>query len=948
MLIRVLGPVTASFDDGTRFDPPSEGQRKLLALLALRAGRAVAAETICDLFELTPGAVRTTVSRLRKALGEALVTESQGYALHADTDVQRFQALVASAKTASSAQAVGLREEALALFAQPALDEFSDEPWAIAEVTRLTELRSAVVEDLIESQIGAGDYDAAIDQLHRHLLDHPYRDRPHELLMEALALSGRQVEALRAFQDYRTELIEEVGVEPGAAITELDRQISVGELTPSNGDHAGEAIPRLRTPAPAIDSMSNLKMPANDFVGRRSEIEEIGQALANSRLVTLLGPGGVGKTRLSYRVASEQLDAFADGAWVGELVDCETSNDVVRSIADVFGLSDVDTVEECADLLAGHELLLVLDNCEHLVDELATVIDVLLSHTARLKILATSRVRLAVVGEQLVTVQPMRTDGEAQELFISRATASGTQLVEADMVAVGQICERLDGIPLALELAAASSRVLSPLELLDRLEDRFALLKGGPRGSVAGRHESLRAAVDSSYESLDEATQTFFRRIAVFAADFPLSGAEAVAADLDRPALDLLAELVDRSLLTQQRVAGRSRYRLLETLRQYGEDRLHELGEFDDAVAAHAAWCFESSEQLVNSGFGSAEATSLNELIASSPNYRVAIARLLDSANPQRAGDLVLHLEDFGYASQTLVALVAPVVEAGVADTHPHGNRIKGMELIRRASSGTTDHRRVLASELAEQIQVEDRGTLQLAVLLISTALGLGPGPAFTQSVVERAADETGAERARLLVASGLGTFYGTDLPDDLALVQAAIDAAQRAGMKRLTVASASMACIAGLRLEEPALGAQLARPFLDHLQELGHASIMSNGLISMYTEAAIQAGMPASEHLAAIRLAGPQLRGDFNKLGQAFARSVQHHGQSALAVRALGACAVVNRSSFSTRQRERILELARTDLSGREVESLLAAGSVSETTDLYREMWAALEPLMG
>ena len=642
MLIRVLGPVVAYLDDGSRFDPPSEGQRRLLALLALRAGRAVAAETICDLFELSPGAVRTTISRLRKALGDALVTESQGYALDAETDVQRFQALVASAKTATSAQAATLRDEAIELFAQPAFDEFADEPWAIAEVTRLNELRSAVVEDLIEGYIRAQEFDAAIDHLHRHLLDHPYRDRPHELLMEAFARSGRQVEALRAFQDYRTRLIDEVGVDPGAAIVELDRQISLGELaefdSPSDSSSPGQT--RVLAPVDTDRAMSNLHFPANEFVGRRAEIAEIGGALAGSRLVTLMGPGGVGKTRLAYRVAAEQIDAFADGAWVAELVDCETAIDVVRTIAGVFGLSDVETAEECASQLAGHELLLVLDNCEHLTGLLMQVVDTLLSQTARLKVLATSRERLAVVGEHLITVSPLRTDGEAQDLFVNRAVASGAVLVDADLVAVGQICERLDGIPLALELAAASSRVLSPLELLDRLEDRFALLKGGPRGSVAGRHESLRAAVDSSYESLSEATQQFFRRIAVFAGDFPLSAAEAAAADLDDHAIDLLAELVDRSLLTQQPINGRSRYRLLETLRQYGEDRLRELGEFDAAVALHIEWCFDSTALLARSAFGTAEAASLAELIASAPNYRLAIARLLESDAPDRAGDL--------------------------------------------------------------------------------------------------------------------------------------------------------------------------------------------------------------------------------------------------------------------------------------------------------------------
>lgn len=413
-------------------------------------------------------------------------------------------------------------------------------------------------------------------------------------------------------------------------------------------------------------------------------------------------------------------------------------------------------------------------------------------------------------------------------------------------------------------------------------------------------------------------------------------------------AIELLAELVDCSLVTQQNVSGRSRYRLLETLRQYGEDRLNDLEEFDAAVSLHIDWCFDSSARLADKAFGASEAASLGELIASSPNYRLAITRLLDSDTPHRAGDLVLNLEDLGYASHTLVGLVAPIIDAGIAATHPDGRRLQGMELIRRASSGSTGTRRVLATELAEHLTVADAGPLQIAVLLIATALQVGPGKAFIDQVVERAAHEPStAEVARLLAASGLGAFYGDELPDDLSLVQAAVDAAQRAGMKRLTVAAASMACIGGLRLGQPELAAEIARPFLDDLAELGHASIMSNGLIAMYTEAAILAGKPPQEHLAAIRLAGPQLRGDFNKLGQALSRAVQQHGHPALAVRALGACAAAERSAFSSTQRETILAKARDELSDREVESLLATGAVSETTDLYREMWAVLEPLM-
>lgn len=975
VLVRVLGAIAIVGDDDVAASPPSEPQRKLLALLAIRSGRPVAAETIRDLFDLSAGALRTTVSRLRRSLGpDVLVTQSPGYALHVETDIERFETMVADARTRTGVDAIGLRRDAIGLFAGAALGEFSDEPWALAEVARLTELRAGVVEDLVDDLIDNDVRDEALALLRVHIDEFPYRDRPRGLLMTALAESGRQTEALRAYQDYRTRLIDEVGAEPSSELQELDRLIASDEHTggrqpvgatgrslagEDTGGDAGGDMAASGTPAGAsvggaattvlLDpTLTNLPYLPNEFIGRTNELAAVGQALAKARLVTLQGPGGVGKTRLAYQCASDQADVFVDGVWVAELVDCHDVASIMQTVAGALRLPAISSPEECGDLLSGHDLLLVLDNCEHLTEEVRQVVGPLLARSGRLKLMATSRERLGVAGEHVVRIDPLAA-GDSQELFRRRAEAAGAALADDEAAAIAEICSRLDGIPLAVELAAATVRYLGSAELVGRLDDRFEILRNGARGSVAGRHQSLRTAVDSSYEALDDQAKTFFRRLSVFGREFPLSAAEAVAGDLEASPLHLVEEMVDRSLLRSITNKGRTAFMMLETLRQYGADRLADDGEFESAIAAHVEWCFATAERLAASAFGSNEVVALDDLVALSPNLRLAINRLLSAGDATRAGDLVLVVEDLTYASNALAELIGPVADAGAINGHPERRRLLAIELTRQAVSRTTEKRAPIAIELIRELQPDDPGAMQLPTLLISSALGEGPDQDFFGLVAARAdALPNTAERARLLSAIGLGRFYGSDAPDDFAPIEAAVAAATQAGMKRLAVAAASMACLAGLRQGRPGEGARLARPILADFEALGHPSIMSNGLVAMYTESALQAGLGPADHMLAIRQAGPNLTGDFNRLGLCLARLVQHHGHGSLAVRALGACAESHRSGFSGRQREQILDNARQQLSSRDIDTLLATGAVSETTDLYREMWAALEPVMS
>ena len=944
MLIRVLGRIGADHADGTRFDPPSGPQRRLLALLAMRAGRPVTGETLCDLFDLTPGAVRTSISRLRKQLGgdDVLTTTAAGYVLSAEVDAGRFQSAVTEARSLPLDEASTHLTTALDLFDGPALDEFADEPWAIAEVARLNELRAAVVEDLIAIRIEQGEHDTAIDLLHPHIEAFPFRDRPRELMMEALARSGRQVEALRVYQEYRAHLIEEVGVDPGEAIRELENTIAMGDLPtePALGRDAGSR------PAPAVTEsklLTNLPAVPNEFVGRSAVVAEIAHALTEAPLVTLLGPGGVGKTRLALKVAGGQVGLHSDGVWLVELIDCEGESDILRSIADVLGLR-VAGVGDLAEQLAGRTMLLVLDNCEHILGAVHAVVDKILASATRLRILATSRSPLRAIGEQTVAVAPLDV-AAAVELYETRSRAVGVDVAASERPIVEEICRQLDGIPLAVELAAASSRVLAPADLRAQLHRRFDLLKGGQRGRSVGRHESLVAAVEWSYEALSEDAQAFFNRLSVFAGEFPLSAVDAVADDLASDSFDLVSELIDMSLLTTQRSPHGSRYRMLETLRQYGVDRLREAGELQAAEDRQIAWCADLVRDQTGAAYGASEAPSIEALVVAVPNLRLAASRLIDRGEGERGLALIADLADLAYAANSLAALAEPLVGRRELADHPEMLPIRAMELLRRSTSGASDSRRMLAEALAAEVDDETPGSVLIPVLLIATALGAGVDAASIDAIESRAGStDDVAERARLLIAAGFARVYGDDVPSDFALIEDALAAARRAGMQRLAIAAGSMACLAGLRTNQPFDGAVLARQALDDLDDLGQQSIMSSGLLTMYTEAAIRAEMPASEQVVAIRRAGPNLHGDFDRLGLALARVVQHHGHDALAVKAIGACDTATRSSFSTEQIETILELARVEIGDREIDSLMAAGAVTEQSDLYRELWAVLE----
>lgn len=390
-------------------------------------------------------------------------------------------------------------------------------------------------------------------------------------------------------------------------------------------------LPSLFAPLRSLDTQrTNLPMQLTSFVGREAEVEEVKALLTDHRIVTLTGPGGVGKTRLAITVAAETIDRFADGAWLVELASIE-SLPVVDVVAAVLGidLPQGRTIEDALlDAVRSRNALLVIDNCEHVVREVRRVAEILLREARGISILATSREGLRVAGEQLFSV-PSLEDEAAVRLFADRASAADARftLDDSEAPTAARVCDRLDGIPLAIELAAARVTMFGLEDLADRVEQRFRVLTGG-RGRVE-RHQTLRAAIDWSHDLLTEEERTAFARLSVFAGGCTLDAAEAVIADADLAedgVLDALSSLIDKSLVVVDRTRSLTRYAMLETIRQYGEERLVASGDAETVRRRHVQWCATFARTAGRGLYSSDERRWLERLEAEIDNLQVAVA----------------------------------------------------------------------------------------------------------------------------------------------------------------------------------------------------------------------------------------------------------------------------------------------------------------------------------
>ncbi|WP_431924860.1 BTAD domain-containing putative transcriptional regulator [Nonomuraea jabiensis] len=645
MRFGVLGPLAVWTADGEPVKVPEVKVRALLADLLIHAGRPVSADRLIeDLWGDRPpanasGALRVKVSQLRRAIGGLVAYRAPGYVLHVEpssVDAGLFETLIGRAQRASGPQErAALLREALGLWRGDAYAEFADEPFALAAVARLGEQRLAALEELAEARLALGEHVLLAAELASLVAEHPLRERLRAAHVRALYLAGRQSEALTGYEELRRRLSEELGLDPGPELAALHQAIL--RQDPSLG--------------PVARPRGNLPPPLTSLVGRDEAVAEVRSLLRAGRLVTLTGPGGVGKTRLALAAASDtdgdrwlvELAALRPGAAGTEAAQMGAAEvEVAEAIAAVLGLRD-DTagpgaphegaVERIAGALAGRETLLVLDNCEHVVEQVAALAGRLLRAAPGLRILATSQESLRIEGEVLWSVPPL-TPEAAVELFAARAG------VEPD-ADVAEICARLDGLPLALELAASRMRALTPRQLADRLDDRFRLLASGLRGAPA-RQRTLRAMIDWSWELLTGPERVVLRRLAVHADGSTLEAAEEVSADPGVDVLDVLARLVDRSLVVRVRAPGAEpRYRLLESVAAYCLERLAEAGELDEVRLRHAAYYTELAERAEPYLRGHGQRDALALLDAESANLRAALETAVRLARPGTAVRLV-------------------------------------------------------------------------------------------------------------------------------------------------------------------------------------------------------------------------------------------------------------------------------------------------------------------
>jgi predicted ATPase/DNA-binding SARP family transcriptional activator len=678
----LLGPTVVIGETGA-VPLPGVLRRRLLTRLLMSANQPVPVDVLReDLWEGRPPrsaatTLKSHVSLLRRALGDdQLAFDNGAYIITVapeDLDIWLFEEEAVAGRTAlreaEIRRAAECLDRALSLWRGPALADAGGAAWATPVAVRLEELRAASLEAWLEARIGLGEHHEVVAAAEAAVGDHPLREGLWAKLILALYRCGRQADALRAYQRIRARLGDELGIEPGPELADLEvavlRQepallagLEVAIVRQEPARRASTQAPAEKTPgaepsAPVVSigvgvQPNNLPGELTSFVGRETELDEIAVLLSTSRLVTLTGSGGVGKTRLALRMARAEVSRPGEGVWLAELAAASDSKQVLRELANTVGVRDeagVDLAVAVSNRLGDGEQLLVLDNCEQVSAAVAELAVRLRQARGGLRLLVTSREPLRVAGEAVYRVPSMSVpepddkvdpgelmSSEAIRLLVERARAQqpGFKLDASNSPAAASLCRRLDGIPLALELAAARVRSMSLADIERRLDGRFRLLTGGSE-TVLPRQRTLRALVDWSYDLLSDAERAVLCRLSVFAGGWDLAAAETVAGDenLDRWAvMDLLSSLVDKSLVQGDTTADAARYWLLETVREYAAERGHERGERELATArlAHARLFLDLAETAAPHFSGAGQVVWRSRLELDYGNLRAAFS----------------------------------------------------------------------------------------------------------------------------------------------------------------------------------------------------------------------------------------------------------------------------------------------------------------------------------
>ncbi|MFF3889969.1 BTAD domain-containing putative transcriptional regulator [Streptomyces sp. NPDC001914] len=697
----VLGPLIVH-RDGRPVVLSAPMLRRLLAVLLIRAGRPVQLSDLLDALwdgRPPPSARKTLqvyVHRLRRELQGAqnLRHGPLGYSLTVDRTELDLLRFVDLADRGLLARRSGLLEEAgellrqgLSLWRGTALADVSDVGLLATEATRLEQQRLQVYEEYAEVELELGRHADVVVELEELTRSQPFRERLRGQAMLALYRTGRRADALSLYRDARRQFTEELGIEPGAALQQLhaamlrrhDGTLDVvttrGAVEP--GERSAESASFTESPVVPGDTQGAESGPAlrvrtgrrgagelpvevTSFVGRQSELEAVGKLVKGSRLVTLTGVGGVGKTRVALRVARDAHQIFPDGVWFVELSAVQDPGMVAHSVVQALELDDR-TVKPPAEVLQGflvsRESLLVLDTCEHLIDACAVLVESLLKSAPGVHVLTTSREHLNIVGEEVFVLAPLsvprpvhprgstvESDGVA--LFVERAHAANQEfsLTPDNREAVGRLCAMLDGIPLALELAAVRLRSMSVEQIMERLDHSFTPLGFGRRTALP-RQQTMRATMDWSYHLCSSGERLLWARLSVFSGSFRLDAVEAVCCDRELPraaAADLLSGLVEKSVLQWEDGISGTRLRLLDVVRQYGAEQLWRRGEPERLRIRHRDHYLGSARRFEDGWFGPNQLSWCRLMRLEHDNIRSAIDFCLSRPEEHRAGlDLV-------------------------------------------------------------------------------------------------------------------------------------------------------------------------------------------------------------------------------------------------------------------------------------------------------------------
>jgi predicted ATPase/DNA-binding SARP family transcriptional activator/Tfp pilus assembly protein PilF len=749
---RILGPIEALVD-GRSAALGAPKQRALLALLLINRRRVVTAEQLIDgLWGEAPPAsalqsLQVYVHGLRRALGgERIETAGRGYRVadgEDELDLDRFERAVERGRAALEAgradDAVGDLREALAIWRGPALADLPEESRRAADAESLEELRLTALELRYDAELACGRHDAIVAELEKLTAEDPYREKFLQQRLLALYRSGRQADALEVYRNARDVLAEDLGLDPSPALQELERAILRQE-------------PTLAAPEPPTRSTRPLPVPPTPLVGRRLELAAVSALYRDegARLVTLTGPGGTGKTRLALAAAHALEPELRDGALFVGLAPVSDPELLVATIAEALDLQEGGRLlpEAVIDHLRERRMLLVLDNFEQLLSAAPFVGD-LLAAAPRLWILATSRAPLRLAAEREYPVLPFETadaglpfealvQTDALRLFSARARAVDPEfeLDTASAPEVARVCMRLDGLPLAIELAAARAKLLAPAELLERLEREPNLLPAGPRDAPA-RQRTLAATIRWSYDLLGPAERVAFARLGVFVGGCTLEAAEHVC----DTTLETLGMLVDNNLLRRRD----SRFFMLETVRHFAVERLEETGSADVRLR-HAEWLTELAETMTErTSVAGEDATMwLDRIQPEHDNIRAALAWAVDEDSEialRLASSLRLFWEVRGHFSEG---------SRWLEEALPHADGVEPRVRMRALSaSGTIEFRigRVDVSqerwETALEIARELGDDLWIARLLsdLGTAAALREEWDAATTQLEEAAD---------------------------------------------------------------------------------------------------------------------------------------------------------------------------------------------------------------